>query len=83
MKRSIFYSERLGDFVVDEMCQCGHLKSEHGSLLHKIKDTLVREANDGSCCSGKCGCRRFTFTRHVTVEERVSLLKLRRRPVIA
>ncbi len=81
MKRSIFYSERLGDFVVDEMCQCGHLKSEHGSLLHKIKGTLIREANDGGCCSGHCECRQFRFARYVAVEERASMQKKRRRVI--
>lgn len=69
MRRSIFYSERLGDFVVDEMCECGHLKSDHGSLNVRLDESIVREPNDGSCCAGSCHCEKFTFARFVTLEE--------------
>jgi hypothetical protein len=68
-----FYSNQLNDFVADEMCQCGHLKSEHGSLTKRIKNILLRNPNSGSCCGFHCECKRFVFSRFVTVDERISL----------
>jgi len=67
----VFYSRQLNDFVVNEMCQCGHLKSDHGSLARKIYQTIVRQPNDGNCCSSNCNCdcNQFTFARFVTADE--------------
>ena len=67
--KPLFYSRQLQDYVIDEMCRCGHLKSTHGSLLHRIKKSMLRESNEGSCCSNHCECLQFTFVRFVTVEE--------------
>ena len=68
-----FYSRQLQDYVIDEMCECGHKKSEHGSMLHKMRRKFHRESNGGSCCSGPCKCKRFTFARFITVEELAQL----------
>jgi len=67
----VFYSRQLDDFVVNEMCQCGHFKSEHGSLVKKIRQTLLRQPSEGNCCSSHCDCdcKQFTFARYVTADE--------------
>jgi hypothetical protein len=64
-----FYSNQLGGVVVDEMCKCGHLKSEHGSRTMSLEDQILRESNEGSCCSGSCSCSSFSWARFVTKEE--------------
>lgn len=79
--KKLFFSRQLNDFVVDEMCSCGHLKSHHGSLLHKLKNAMLREPNDGSCCTGHCGCSQFTFERFVTAEEAARLM-IEKRPLL-
>lgn len=65
----VFFSHQLNDYVTDEMCTCGHFKSEHGSLLTKLKHKYVRQGSDGNCCD--CCCRKFTFERFVTIEEKI------------
>jgi hypothetical protein len=65
----LFYSRSRGDFVVDEMCRCGHLKSKHGSLIHKTKNAMIRDPSDGSCCSDHCECGQFTFVEFVTISD--------------
>jgi len=72
--KKLFFSRQLNDYVVDEMCSCGHLKRHHGSLLHKFKSLMVREHSDGNCCSGHCGCPQFTFERYVGIKEAAQLL---------
>lgn len=72
--KKMFFSRQLNDYVVDEMCTCGHLKSLHGSLLHKVKNVMIREPSDGNCCSGRCGCTQYTFQRFVAIEEATQLL---------
>lgn len=66
----IFFSNALNDYVTDEICTCGHLKSEHGSKLTKIssKKTL-RDSHDGNCCCGQCRCSGFKFKRYLTITE--------------
>ena len=78
MKRSIFFSEQLGDYVVDELCKCNHLKSEHGSKITKMGDFMLREHNEGSCCSGGCVCKQFKFERFVTVVEAAEIVASKR-----
>lgn len=70
-----FFSRQLQDYVVDEMCECGHLKSDHGSLNRRINDRVVRLSRDeGSCCKGKCKCPHFTWERWVTADEAADLV---------
>lgn len=67
-----FFSRQLKDFVVDEMCECGHAKSEHGSSSTNMDGQIVRLSRDeGSCCSGQCACPRFTWARYITETEAV------------
>lgn len=71
----LFFSRVLGDYVVDEMCECGHLKSEHGSRTTRIGGSrMLRQANDGSCCKGRCECKQFTFARFVGLEEKAEMV---------
>lgn len=78
----MFFSRQLNDYVVDEMCVCGHLKSLHGSLLHKFSNSMIREHSDGNCCSGRCNCPQYTFERFVAAEEAAQLLVNRRAMLI-
>ena len=66
----VFYSIQLNDFVVDAICECGHLKTDHGSKLLKIANNKsVRFNNDGNCCDGQCCCEKFTWQRWATAKE--------------
>jgi len=76
-----FFSRQLDAFVVNEMCECGHLKTDHGSKLHRRQTTMIREPNGGNCCSSDCACDRFTFARFVTADEAARLV-LDQRPVL-
>ena len=73
----VFYSHQCGDYVVDAMCECGHLKREHGSMSTRVgqgkKGRILRRPNEGSCCKGKCPCPRFTWDRWVTATEFMAL----------
>jgi len=62
-----FYSKRLQDWVVDEMCTCGELRSEHGSLVQHVgdTDTLLRLEGEGNMDE----CPRYTFKGFVTAEK--------------
>lgn len=68
---SPFFSRQLGAMIVDEMCQCGHLHSEHGSKLEALgKDKKLRMPNEGSCCAKNCECLKFRWKRWITANER-------------
>jgi hypothetical protein len=72
MMRTVFFSRAQGDFVVDELCTCGHLKRDHGSKLKPVcrgSKLKFRLPHDGNCCAGTCPCPHFTFARHIGVEE--------------
>jgi len=42
VRKGVFYSRKLDNFVVDSMCVCGHLESEHGSLNKTVNKRIVR-----------------------------------------
>jgi len=44
--------------VKDEMCYCGHLKSEHNDIYAK---------GHGSCT--KCNCKKFTWKEFVMEDD--------------
>lgn len=48
--------EELG--IIDEVCYCGHLQSEHGSLWF---DQMLIESGHGKCLHDDCGCSRYKF----------------------
>jgi hypothetical protein len=65
-----FFSIQLNDLVVEEMCECGHLKREHGSTLTKLSSSIsVRNPHGGNCCARHCKCARFIWSRWVTATE--------------
>lgn len=80
MRRVPFYHARLNDWVVDGMCKCGHLHSEHGSLLIPVPgaENSIRIEHDGSCCEEFCTCEQFTWQRFVTAEEFALLIRAKR-----
>ena len=48
--------------LTDEMCVCGHLKSDHGSKVVRIdNNAILRIPNVGSCCCENCCCARFCW----------------------
>jgi len=48
-------NERLREKIIDEMCTCGHLKSQHAG--HALIE------GHGSC--NECDCRKFTWEKWV------------------
>lgn len=78
-KRLPYYSKTLRDFVVAEMCECGHLMQQHGSMLVEHGEATVRLPNDGSCCQGYCTCSHYRWQRWVTADEYAALVVARRR----
>lgn len=82
MPKIPFYSETHQDFIVAEMCECGHLQKDHGSLNIRLHDTdgrIVRLPNDGGCCNGHCGCDHYRWARWVTSDEYASMIVAQRR----
>ena len=74
-----FFSNQLGGVVVDEMCHCAHLKSEHGSRTLSLgNDQMLRQGHEGSCCAGICACSGFQWARFVTKEEAAQVYKQKR-----
>lgn len=64
--------KRLGGYGL-ALCKCGHLSSDHSSLLVPLGDgRSLREYHQGGCC--ECACERFTFHRYVSLEEAADLL---------
>jgi hypothetical protein len=80
-----FYSRAKQALVVAERCECGHLKSEHGSKLTRLPNgQMYRQYQHGSCCEDDCPCDQYTFAEYVTEEEAVEhLLQCRRLKVVA
>jgi hypothetical protein len=76
VRRSVFFSRKHQNFIVDSMCKCGHLESEHGSLNQTIMPgkRIVRQPGHGNCCADSCPCPRFTWVRHVTVDEKADMV---------
>lgn len=76
--RKPFFSRTLNAFVLDEMCVCGHLKSEHGSKIVRSRGAIIRLHDDGSCCKSGCSCKQFTWLRDVTDDEMAAIIIARR-----
>ncbi len=59
---------RLKGGVGLAVCECGHLQAEHSSLLVPLDgERMCREYSHGGCV--ECSCRRFTFSRFVSLDE--------------
>ncbi len=63
---------RNGETASDEICICGHLKSEHGSTSHKIDGQSVRQCYAGNCWASKqhCSCTKFRFAGWLTAKSK-------------
>ena len=74
-----FWSNQLQDLAVDEICTCGHLKSEHGSQTIAMAETdaMLRVANEGGCCGEDCTCQHYEFARFIGKRELVEIHKHR------
>lgn len=74
-----FWSNQLQDIAVDEICTCGHLRSEHGSqsLAMDKTEAMLRVANEGGCCGEDCSCSKYKFARFVGMHEHVEIHKNR------
>lgn len=70
-----FFSKPLNDWIVDEVCKCGHSKKEHGSLVKKVSNGMLRLAEEGNCCSGHCECLQYTFENYITAEQAVAKVR--------
>ncbi len=70
-----FFSRQLQSFVVDEMCECGHSKSEHGSKLRKLPgNRFIRLVEEGNCCNMICSCSQFTWKGWVIADKAANLI---------
>lgn len=67
-----FFSHLVDDYVVDGICKCGHLESEHGSEVIKVAGKSVRLNNSGSCCCKNCECMKFTWIKGLKISELAS-----------
>lgn len=62
-----FFSAKLNDWVVDSMCVCGKLQSEHSTITMIIGEDIVSDNNHGVCLETHCD--KFTWKRWVTETE--------------
>lgn len=69
MCNRVFFSRRLDDFVLDAVCECGHLERDHGSHLKNIGRRKIRLHDGGNCCVESCGCHHFRWARWLTATE--------------
>lgn len=69
MCNRIFFSRRLDDFVLDAVCECGHLERDHGSHSKNIGRKKLRLHDGGNCCVESCGCHHFRWARWLTATE--------------
>jgi hypothetical protein len=49
-----------GSVIIDEMCRCGHKRSNHGP-------GPANEDGHGACARTKCKCKRFVFENWITI----------------
>jgi hypothetical protein len=46
-------------WAVDERCQCGHGKAQHGGLEIEVREETVYQAGLGECAIPQCPCAKF------------------------
>ena len=51
--------------IVDEMCACGHKKSEHDNSMPGVKVT----EGHGACGVSDCDCGKFTWVEFIFEED--------------
>ncbi len=50
---------KAGKLITGQVCRCGHLASDHCSLVENDRTTIIRIAKAGSCVN--CDCCRFRW----------------------
>lgn len=74
--KKMLFSKALDDFIVGSVCECAHLKSDHGSKSTSESDGVIfREEEGGSCCKKGCSCSKFTWYRFITLKETLEFKK--------
>ena len=69
-RKRVFYSKVLDKVVVHTICKCGHLECDHGSTVTKLENgKFLRDAHAGNCCVKGCDCGKYTFKKHLTIDE--------------
>lgn len=57
-----------GKVIVDEMCTCGHLITNHGHEQIELPDqTILVEGHGGCLC---CNCQQYTWESWVIEEKK-------------
>lgn len=74
-----FWSNQLQAVAVDEICACGHLKTEHGGTNIPMTGTkaVLTAKGEGSCCCDDCSCSHYEFARFIGKDEQTEMLKAR------
>lgn len=60
-----FYSHSKKDWMIDEVCVCGKLQSEHESLVRNIEGTILRLDHEG----GTNLCNKYRFDHYANAQE--------------
>jgi hypothetical protein len=59
----VYLRSRMAN-AVDSLCECGHLHSEHSSVLQPLKgDQTAKIHGEGHC--SECSCPRFTWAKWI------------------
>jgi hypothetical protein len=46
-------------WAIDERCQCGHPRTEHGILMSQIGEVVMQQDGLGRCQVSDCHCDKF------------------------
>ena len=53
------FIQKYQKWAVDERCQCGHAKGQHGGLEVRVRGRAVHEQGLGKCGGAGCDCAKF------------------------
>jgi hypothetical protein len=56
-----FFVPEIGRLAEDELCTCGHPRSEHDDVYAAWEGTAAAVPGRGCCCADGCGCRKFKW----------------------
>jgi hypothetical protein len=60
--------ETKKQWVIGEVCQCGHNKKEHDRIFFPLNNgKTLQEYNEGKCCRDGCLCDRYTWKEWILV----------------
>jgi hypothetical protein len=58
--------------IMEERCDCGHLRSEHLHLHLKVGRKTYSREGYGACSKESCSCKRFRWMQSVAVPKRAN-----------